>query len=75
LKRVRAPALVIHGADDPLVPASGGEDTAKSIAGAQWISIPGAGHDFPAALTPIYLQHIGDFIETVETRLKAGQGM
>jgi pimeloyl-ACP methyl ester carboxylesterase len=74
LKSVRAPTLVLHGADDPLVPVSGGEDTAKSIAGAEWISIPGAGHDFPAALTPIYLQHIGDFIEKVETRLKAGQG-
>jgi len=72
LKSVRAPALVIHGADDPLVPASGGQDTAKSIAGAEWISIPGAGHDLPAALTPIYLQLIGDFVSKVETRLTTG---
>jgi pimeloyl-ACP methyl ester carboxylesterase len=73
LKSVRAPTLVIHGADDPLVPASGGEDTARSVIGSEWISIPGGGHDFPAALTPIYLQHIGNFVSKVEMRRKAGE--
>ena len=50
LKAVTAPTLVIHGADDPLVPVEGGRDTAASIAGAQLKVIPGMGHDLPLQL-------------------------
>ncbi|WP_375391015.1 alpha/beta fold hydrolase [uncultured Sphingomonas sp.] len=50
LAGVTAPTLVIHGADDPLVPVEGGRDTARSIPGARLIEIPGMGHDLPAAL-------------------------
>ena len=31
LREVRCPALVIHGGDDPVIPAAGGKDTAESI--------------------------------------------
>jgi pimeloyl-ACP methyl ester carboxylesterase len=37
LKRITAPAVVIHGADDPLVPIEGGRDTAANIAGAEYL--------------------------------------
>lgn len=47
---VRAPTLVIHGADDPLVPVAAGQDTARHIAGAQLEVVPGMGHDFPPQL-------------------------
>ena len=50
LKGVTAPTLVIHGADDPLVPVEGGRDTAAAIAGAKILEIPGMGHDLPLAL-------------------------
>lgn len=50
LKDVKAPTLVIHGEDDPLVPLAGGRDTAASIAGARLMTIPGMGHDLPLAL-------------------------
>ena len=50
LKSVTAPTLVIHGADDPLVPVEGGRDTAASIPGARLVEIPGMGHDLPLAL-------------------------
>lgn len=50
LKRVTAPTLVIHGVDDPLVPVEGGRDTAKAIAGAKLLEIPGMGHDLPLEL-------------------------
>jgi pimeloyl-ACP methyl ester carboxylesterase len=73
LKNVRAPTLVIHGADDPLVPVAGGEDTAASIPGAELIINPGMGHDFTQALTPIYLKQIGDFVARVEAREKSGR--
>lgn len=50
LRSVTAPTLVIHGEADPLVPLPGGEDTAKSIAGARLKTIPGMGHDLPLEL-------------------------
>jgi pimeloyl-ACP methyl ester carboxylesterase len=71
LKNVRAPALVIHGADDPLVPVEGGKDTAASIPGAELEIVPGMGHDFTDALLPVYLRLIGDFVSKVEARAKA----
>jgi pimeloyl-ACP methyl ester carboxylesterase len=66
LAGVRVPALVIHGADDPLVPVEGGKDTAASIPGADLVIVPGMGHDFTEALVPVYLKHIGDFVTRVE---------
>jgi pimeloyl-ACP methyl ester carboxylesterase len=51
LKQISAPTLVIHGAADPLVPPSGGVDTATHISGARLEMIPGMGHDLPVALT------------------------
>lgn len=62
LKAVRVPALVIHGADDPLVLPEGGKDTAASIPGAELALIPGMGHDFTEALAPVYLERIGGFL-------------
>ena len=52
LAEISAPTLVIHGADDPLVPLAAGIDTAKHIRGARLKVIPGMGHDFPPALQP-----------------------
>jgi len=45
LAEVRLPSVVIHGADDPLIPVSGGEATARAIPGAKLVVIPGMGHD------------------------------
>lgn len=66
LKSVRCPALVLHGADDPLVPVEGGKDTAASIAGAKLVIVPGMAHDFTNALLPVFLEHVGGFLAEVE---------
>jgi pimeloyl-ACP methyl ester carboxylesterase len=71
LKAVKVPALVIHGADDPLIPASGGEDTARSIPGGELLVVPGAAHDLRESVVPVYLKAIGAFIRTVEARERA----
>jgi pimeloyl-ACP methyl ester carboxylesterase len=71
LKTVTCPALVLHGADDPLVPVEGGKDTAASIPGAELVIVPGMGHDITNALIPIYLEHVGGFIGRVERARKA----
>jgi len=66
LKNVHVPALVIHGADDPLVPVACGKDTAASIPGAELVIIPGMGHDLARGVVPLLLQCVGDFIAGVE---------
>jgi len=47
--------MVIHGADDPLVPVEAGRDTAATIPGAQITEVPGMGHNLPEALIPTIL--------------------
>lgn len=60
LKGIRASTLVVHGADDPLVPLAAGRDTAANIAGAQLTTIPGMGHDLPLALVDTLADAIAD---------------
>jgi pimeloyl-ACP methyl ester carboxylesterase len=61
LKAIRVPTLVIHGADDPLVALSGGQDTARHIPGAELVVIRGMGHNIPAALGGEIARHIISF--------------
>jgi proline iminopeptidase len=58
LQKITAPTLVIHGAEDPLVPVEAGRDTARHIAGANLKVIDGMGHDLPPALQPILVEAI-----------------
>ena len=53
LQKISAPTLVIHGADDKLVPVAAGRDTAHHIKGAKLQIVPGMGHDLPPGLQPI----------------------
>lgn len=62
LRTVSVPTLVIHGADDPLVPPGCGEDTARQIPGAELAMIPGMGHNIPEALAPVIADHVLGFI-------------
>ena len=52
LRTINAPTLVIHGSDDPLVPPSGGRETARAIPGARLLEIDGMGHTLPPPLVP-----------------------
>ena len=63
LKRIKTPALVVHGTDDPLIPPEGGKDTAAHIPGAELMLVPGMGHDFP---TPL----IGTLVEAVASHCR-----
>ena len=67
LKALRVPAVVVHGAEDPLVMPLGGELTAKAIPGAELRIIPGMGHDLPPGL----YDTIVDAIVAAATRAKA----
>lgn len=58
LRSLRVPALVVHGTADPLVHVSGGAATARAIAGAELMLIPGMGHDLPREVWPQVIEAI-----------------
>ncbi|EXI71078.1 MAG: 2-hydroxy-6-oxo-6-phenylhexa-2,4-dienoate hydrolase [Candidatus Accumulibacter sp. SK-11] len=58
LATISAPTLVLHGADDPLIPLACGEDVAAHIPGAEMRVIEGMAHDFPLALTDVFADAI-----------------
>ncbi|WP_284746857.1 alpha/beta fold hydrolase [Amycolatopsis sp. RTGN1] len=67
LRRVRVPALVVHGARDPLVHVSGGRATARAIPGADLDIVPGMGHDLPRAVWPRVVKGITRIADRAET--------
>jgi pimeloyl-ACP methyl ester carboxylesterase len=52
LQKLDLPALVVHGEADPLVPVTGGKDTAAAIPDAELLLIEGMGHDMPREVQP-----------------------
>jgi pimeloyl-ACP methyl ester carboxylesterase len=47
LRLVNVPTLVVHGADDPLVPPENGRRVAAAVPGARYLEFAGAGHNLP----------------------------
>jgi pimeloyl-ACP methyl ester carboxylesterase len=63
LPSVKTPTLVIHGADDPLIPLAAGEDTAASIPGAKLVVLPRMGHALPLAAWPRVIEEIAELVK------------
>jgi pimeloyl-ACP methyl ester carboxylesterase len=70
LKTIKAPTVVVHGAEDPLMSVEGGKDTARNIPGAELRIIPGMGHDLPIPLVNV----IADAISAAASRAGAPKG-
>ena len=68
LRRLRVPALVIHGLHDPLVAFSGGLAAARALRNAKFVGYSGMGHDLPRALWPEFVQEIGSLADRAEGR-------
>jgi pimeloyl-ACP methyl ester carboxylesterase len=60
LRKLKLPATVIHGEQDPMVNISGGRATADAIPGARFVSLPGMGHDMPRPLWPEIIAAIAE---------------
>jgi pimeloyl-ACP methyl ester carboxylesterase len=60
LAGVSTPTLVIHGDADPLVPLAGGEDTHRSVPGAELVVIEGMGHDLPVGAWDRIVAAVGE---------------
>lgn len=62
LKKVKAPVLIIHGKQDPLVKVAAAHDLARRLPDAKLEIIDGMGHDLPSALLPriehLILHHV-----------------
>ena len=68
LHRLDLPALVIHGAEDPMIAVSGGQATAEAIPGAELLVIGGMGHDLPRPLWPTVAERIARLVDRAEQR-------
>jgi pimeloyl-ACP methyl ester carboxylesterase len=75
LRRITAPTLVVHGADDPLIRIEAAYDTAAHIAGAELMVIPGMGHDLPPALHPRIVAAIAAVAAQARSAPDLGGGM
>ncbi|WP_193164901.1 alpha/beta fold hydrolase [Microbulbifer hainanensis] len=62
LAKIAAPTLVIHGEADPLLPIAHGRDTAKKIAGARFVAIPGMGHGLEPKTSQLVLKALLPFL-------------
>jgi pimeloyl-ACP methyl ester carboxylesterase len=60
LSTIHVPTVVVHGADDSLVPAAAGRDIAASIEGARLLVVEGMGHDIPPDLYETLVSAIAD---------------
>jgi len=68
IKKIKAPTLVIHGSDDPIIPLAGGLSTAQSIKKAKLKVIDGMGHDFPISLMPQMTKSISKHVKKSEKK-------
>jgi pimeloyl-ACP methyl ester carboxylesterase len=55
LRALVVPTVVVHGAEDPLIDASGGRAVAAAIPDARYLEVPGMGHDLPPELLETFL--------------------
>ncbi|MCA9550519.1 MAG: alpha/beta fold hydrolase [Myxococcales bacterium] len=71
LQAIRAPTLVIHGEDDPLIPPECGRRTAARIPGARLELVRGMGHDLAPPLAPRLAASITAHVRAVEAAQKS----
>ncbi|MEH6791047.1 alpha/beta fold hydrolase [Parasphingorhabdus sp.] len=63
--RIPVPTMVIHGADDPLIPPACGRDIAANIRDARFELVEGMGHDLPPSKLPAMVDLIADHCRSV----------
>lgn len=65
VKRIKAPTLVLHGDEDPLLHVKCGQATARAInesgGRAEFEVVHGMGHDFPVELLPALAKRVATF--------------
>jgi pimeloyl-ACP methyl ester carboxylesterase len=73
-RRVRVPALVIHGDLDDLIPAVQGQRIAEALAGPKrWVPVPGTGHNDLFARSEVW-REIAAFLRSITPASAARTG-
>ena len=63
---IAAPTLVLHGADDGLVPPEHGRHTASLIPDSRFLLIEGMAHDMPEGIIPLLVDEMTGHMDAVE---------
>ena len=63
--RITQMTLVIHGAEDPILPLANGEALAGAIPGARLVILDGVGHELPDVALPRIAGEIGAFLDGI----------
>ena len=63
---IAAPTLVLHGADDGLVPPEHGRHTASLIPDSRFLVVQGMAHDMPEDIIPLLVDEMTDHMDAVE---------
>jgi pimeloyl-ACP methyl ester carboxylesterase len=66
---IRVPALILHGADDPLLRPAAARQAAAAISESRLVILPGVGHYLPDAVYP----HIASEVRALADRAKAAR--
>ncbi|MFT4520607.1 MAG: pimeloyl-ACP methyl ester carboxylesterase [Halioglobus sp.] len=67
---IASPTLVIHGADDPLLPSAHGKHTAQLISGSELVIYEGMGHNIPEEILPALQRKMIEHMQAVDLELK-----
>lgn len=66
--KIKVPTLVIHGANDPVIPVNKGHETAAQIKKAKLKVIEGMAHDFPTPLMKKLTKKISKHVKKAEQK-------
>src|SRR2546421_10106467 len=68
VERIQAPALVVHGDADRIVPVENGRALAARLPNAEYVELPGAGHNLPLEQPDAFARLIERFLDTYAGR-------
>ncbi|NMP31158.1 alpha/beta hydrolase [Thalassotalea sp. M1531] len=71
MRDIKAPTLVIHGTDDPVISVNAGIETAHQIKKAKLKIVEGLGHDFPPELMKKWVKWISKHVLKSEQKRAA----
>ena len=68
VQQISVPTLVLHGADDPLLPLAHGEFTAKNITGSTFKVYQDMAHNMPDEIIPIMVSDMLTHLNAVDNQ-------
>lgn len=68
-RAIACPTLVIHGAEDPILPLPNGEALAAGIPGARLVTLPGTGHELPDRALPMIVEAVSALTATPSRKI------